>query len=67
MRNDENAAMKNPDTGEVLAFGGFSLDASRLPAFEDSLRNAGIVDYWRASGNWGEFCPPVGADDFECT
>jgi hypothetical protein len=25
-----------------------------------------FVDYFRASGNWGDFCKPVGKDDFEC-
>ncbi|MEP7313473.1 MAG: hypothetical protein ABI859_12890 [Pseudomonadota bacterium] len=38
----------------------------RLAGFKDLLREQGLVDYWRKSGNWGEFCKPVGADDFEC-
>lgn len=37
-----------------------------LPAFKDFLREQGLVDYWRASGNWGEFCSPSGKDDFVC-
>lgn len=37
-----------------------------LPGFKKMLRDAGIVDYWRTTGNWGDFCKPVGADDFEC-
>ena len=37
-----------------------------LPGFKALLRDAGIVDYWRESGKWGDFCKPVGADDFEC-
>lgn len=37
-----------------------------LPGFKALLRKAGIVDYWRKTGNWGDFCKPVGADDFEC-
>jgi len=37
-----------------------------LPGFKAMLRDAGIVDYWRTTGNWGDFCKPVGADDFEC-
>jgi hypothetical protein len=36
------------------------------PRFKDLLRELGLVDYFRASGNWGEFCKPVGQDDFEC-
>ncbi len=37
-----------------------------LPGFKTLLREAGIVDYWRKTGNWGDFCKPVGAEDFEC-
>jgi TolB-like protein len=36
------------------------------PRFKDLLRDLKLVDYWRASGNWGDFCGPVGKDDFEC-
>jgi TolB-like protein len=36
------------------------------PRFKEMLRELKIVDYWRASGNWGDFCKPVGSDDFEC-
>ena len=38
----------------------------RLPGFKDLVRTFGYVDYWRATGNWGDFCHPVGEDDFEC-
>jgi len=38
----------------------------RLPGFKDLVRDLKLVDYWRATGNWGEFCRPVGEDDFEC-
>jgi TolB-like protein len=41
-------------------------DVRRLPAFKDFVRAVGLVDYWRASGTWGEFCRPVGATDFVC-
>jgi hypothetical protein len=30
------------------------------------VRELGLVDYWRASGKWGDFARPVGTDDFEC-
>jgi TolB-like protein len=36
------------------------------PRFKDLLRDLGLVDYFRASGNWGDFCKPLGKDDFEC-
>ncbi len=38
----------------------------QLPEFKDLVRDMGLVDYWRATGNWGDFCRPVGDDDFEC-
>jgi TolB-like protein len=39
----------------------------RLPAFRDFLRELRLVDYWRAMGNWGDFCRPAGPNDFECS
>jgi TolB-like protein/Flp pilus assembly protein TadD len=33
--------------------------------FKTLMRNAGLLDYWRARG-WPDLCRPVGADDFEC-
>jgi len=30
------------------------------------MRDIGLADYWRTIGNWGDFCHPVGKDDFEC-
>jgi TolB-like protein len=36
------------------------------PAFRKLLHDVGLVDYWRKTGNWGEFCKPISTDDFEC-
>jgi len=36
------------------------------PGFKELLRELGQVDYFRASGNWGDYCKPLGEDDFEC-
>jgi tetratricopeptide (TPR) repeat protein len=36
------------------------------PRFKEIVREVGLVDYWRTSGNWSDFCKPVGTDDFEC-
>jgi TolB-like protein/DNA-binding SARP family transcriptional activator len=33
--------------------------------FKALVRNAGLVDYWRARG-WPDHCRPMGADDFVC-
>jgi TolB-like protein len=37
----------------------------KLERFKVFVRNAGLVDYWRARG-WPDLCRPVGTDDFEC-
>jgi len=37
----------------------------QLPAFKGLLRDLRLVDYWRATGEWGDFVRPVGDDDFE--
>ncbi|WFC41778.1 winged helix-turn-helix domain-containing protein [Pseudoxanthomonas sp. SE1] len=36
------------------------------PDFKALLVKAGVVDYWRQTGRWGDGCGPVGADDFQC-
>ena len=41
-------------------------DVRKLPGFKDLVRKLGLVSYWRTTGNWGDFCRPLGADDFEC-
>jgi serine/threonine-protein kinase len=38
----------------------------RLPEFKNLVREFGLLDYWRTSGNWSPFCRPLQADDFEC-
>jgi tetratricopeptide (TPR) repeat protein len=36
--------------------------------FKTWVRNSGLLDYWRASGNWSDFCRPLPEteNDFEC-
>ena len=36
------------------------------PEFKALLVQAGVADYWRRTGRWGDGCGPVGADDFQC-
>ena len=38
----------------------------QLPGFKEYVKENGLVDYWRKSGKWGDFCHPVGENDFEC-
>jgi hypothetical protein len=41
-------------------------DIRQLPVFKTYIHEIGLYDYWRASGEWADFCRPVGDDDFEC-
>ena len=36
------------------------------PEFKRLLIKTGVVDYWRKTGEWGDGCKPLGADDFQC-
>ena len=36
------------------------------PDFRRLLIEAGVADYWRQTGKWGDGCGPVGKDDFQC-
>jgi TolB-like protein len=44
----------------------YETDLHADPRFKQILRDLGLVDYFRASGKWPDFCKPVGKDDFEC-
>ena len=33
---------------------------AHAPGFKELLRDIGLADYWRQSGDWGDFCKPVG-------
>ncbi len=41
-------------------------DMWRLPEFKALVRQRRLDSYWRASGNWGDYCRPQGEADFEC-
>jgi len=36
------------------------------PDFRQLLIEAGVADYWRQTGKWGDGCAPISADDFRC-
>jgi TolB-like protein len=36
------------------------------PEFKRLLIDTGVAKYWRQTGQWGDGCKPVGADDFQC-
>jgi TolB-like protein len=74
--DDEELALDAMETlsrqGNIFENWGFALwrpifkNVRGNPRFKTLVRDIGLVDYWRASGDWGEFCKPVGKDDFEC-
>jgi len=37
-----------------------------LPGYKELLREVGLADYWRQTGDWGDVCRPLGEQDFEC-
>jgi TolB-like protein len=56
------------DGGGNLAFvWGSTSPAMRAdPRFKKILRDVGLIDFFRATGKWNDFCQPVGKDDFQC-
>ena len=52
-------------SGKFVLWWPFMRSARRKQAFRQLARDLGLYDYWRASGNWGDFAQPVGDDDFE--
>jgi tetratricopeptide (TPR) repeat protein len=38
-----------------------------LPGFKTFVRDLGLLELWRTTRKWGDFCHPIGDDDFECT
>jgi DNA-binding winged helix-turn-helix (wHTH) protein/tetratricopeptide (TPR) repeat protein len=41
-------------------------EVRRQPGFEDVVQRLGLVDYWRLSGNWAEFCQGTPSGGFAC-
>jgi adenylate cyclase len=40
-------------------------EARKTPVFKEIVRDLGLADYWRRSGQWGDFARPLGDGDFE--
>jgi hypothetical protein len=49
-----------------LLWAPFLGEMRRLPEFKALLIELKLVEYWRTTGKWNDFCKPVGADDFAC-
>ena len=43
----------------------YMADVRRLPGFKDLVHKLGLPEYWREFA-WGDFCRPIGAEDFAC-
>ncbi|HET7925040.1 MAG TPA: hypothetical protein VFL30_09080, partial [Rhodanobacteraceae bacterium] len=41
-------------------------DVRRQPGFEEVVERLGLVDYWRMSSNWGDFCSEVPSGGVSC-
>lgn len=41
-------------------------DIRKTARFKKMMRDVGFADFWLKTGNWPDFCRPVGRDDFEC-
>ena len=39
--------------------------ARKTERFKPLVQDIGLVDYWRERG-WGDYCRPLGDDDFVC-
>jgi TolB-like protein len=59
-------AWRTPFQTGYLLWAPFKTQLRTDARFKALVREIGLVDFWRGSGNWGDFCKPVGADDFEC-
>ena len=49
-----------------IAWWPYETDLRRDPRFRQIVRNLKLDEYWRGTGKWGDFCEPVGRDDFQC-
>ena len=58
-----NAMRRTPDPW--LFWMPLTSEVRQLLVFRELVADIGLVDYWREFG-WGDFCRPVGTDDFEC-
>jgi TolB-like protein/DNA-binding winged helix-turn-helix (wHTH) protein len=41
-------------------------EVRRQPGFDELVQDLGLVDYWRSSGVWGEFCEEIGSGGLMC-
>jgi hypothetical protein len=37
----------------------------KMPEFKTHVKELKLIGYWQKNG-WGDYCKPVGSDDFKC-
>ena len=42
-------------------------DVRKMPEFVALIEDLGIVDAWRSTGEWGDWCRPVGDNGVSCS
>ena len=63
----EIVAARNKLTVPFDTFRSVYAGMRRQPGFKDLMIDIGLVEYWRTTGDWGDFCRPIEeSDDFEC-
>jgi TolB-like protein/DNA-binding winged helix-turn-helix (wHTH) protein len=65
LQKQANANM-NDFFGSNPMWHSFYSDMRGSAGFKELARKGGLVDYWRATAQWGDFCAPAVGDDFEC-
>ena len=61
------ADLLNRAGAEPPAWSPLLRDTRATGGFKALVRDVGIARYWRETGNWSDFCRPLGSDDFECS
>ena len=41
-------------------------DTRKTDGFKELMRTIGLEPFWRETGNWPDYCEPVGLNDFQC-
>ncbi len=59
-----DATGMNGNIGAILTLSFFD-DMRRLPGFKTLMEKEGLLNYWRTTGTWADYCRPVN-DDVEC-
>ena len=54
------------DRANYSIWGGYAKEMRLLPGFKTYVQSIGLLHYWRESGEWGDYCQPLGESDFEC-